>query len=116
MVAVSLASHKSLSKLYFRVSKAWFRHALEQLKSVTSKYIAEILFWYWVDEHEQSFDDLWRELDAVLSTDIFKLLLSVEVGCVYRDGNYYWYTVDEFDESEFPGLLPTLSKRGILMW
>ena len=116
MVAVSLASHKSLSKLYFRVSKAWFRHALEQLKSVTSKYIAEILFWYWVDEHEQSFHDLWRELDAVLSTDIFKLLVSVEVGCVYRDGNYDWYTVDDLDESEFPGLLPTVFKRGVLMW
>ena len=116
MIAVSLASHKSLSKLYFRVSKAWFRHALEQLKSVTSKYIAETLFWYWLDEHEQPLEDLWRELDAVSSTDICKLLMSVEVGCVYRDGNYDWYTVDDFDESEFPGLLPMVFKRGVLMW
>ena len=43
------------------------------------------------------------------------LVMSVEVGYVYRDGNYNWSTVDDFDESEFLGLLPTVLK-GVLVW
>ena len=34
LVLVSLGSHKSLSKLGLRVSTTWFRHALEQVKSI----------------------------------------------------------------------------------
>ena len=56
------------------------------------------------------------ELDVVSSSNTFKLVMSVEVDCVYRDGDYDWYTVDDFDESEFPGLLPTVYKRGVLVW
>ena len=41
--------------------------------------------------------------------------MSVEVDCVYRDGNYNWSTVDDFDESEFLGLLPMVLK-GVLVW
>ena len=42
------------------------------------------------------------ELDVVSSSDAFKLVMSVEVDCVYRD------TVDDFGESEFLGLLLTV--------
>ena len=52
------------------------------------------------------------ELDAVSSSNTFKLVMSVEVRYVYRDGNYDWST---FDESEFLGLLPTVLK-GVLVW
>ena len=55
------------------------------------------------------------KLDAVSSSNTFKLVMSVEVDCVYRDGDYDWYTVNGFDESEFLCLLPTVL-RGVLVW
>ena len=55
------------------------------------------------------------ELDAVSSSNTFKLVMSVEVDCVYRDGNYDWHTVYDFDKSEFLGPLPMVLK-GVLVW
>ena len=49
------------------------------------------------------------------SSNTFKLVMSVEVDCVYRDGDYDWYTVDDFDKSEFLGPLPMVLK-GVLVW
>ena len=116
LVLVSLGSHKSLSKLDLRVPKAWLRHPLEQVKSITSKHITEIQFWYWLGEEEEPSSEVWKDLDVMLSTDVFKPLISVDVACVFRDSNYAWYDVDNFDKSEFPALLPNLSKRGILTY
>ena len=62
------------------------------------------------DNHIRSFGG---ELDVVSSSNTFKPVMSVEVGYVYRDGNYNWSTVDDFDESEFLGLLP-MALRGVL--
>ena len=116
LVLVSLGSHKSLSKLDLRVPKAWLRHPLEQVKSITSKHITEIQFWYWLGEEEEPSSEVWKDLDVMLSTDVFKPLISVDVACVFRDSNYAWYDVDNFDKSEFPVLLPNVSKKGILKY
>ena len=113
-VLVSLEFHKSLSKLEVVVSKTWFRHALEQIKSTTSKHITQIRLWHCLDEEDEALNDLWKELDVILGTDVFKSLISVEVACVYEDSNYVLRYVKNFDKSEFATLLPTIFKKGIL--
>ena len=116
MVSVSLGSHKSLSVLHLRVSKIWFRQALEQVRPTTSKHISEIFFWYSLGEDEKPCNDLWKDLDVVLNTDAFKQLIGVDVACVCRDSNRDWYDTDNFEKSEFPTLLPNVSKKVILTY
>ena len=110
---VSLVSHKSLSILEFTVSKFWFRHALEKVKSVTSKQVTRIKFWYWLDKEETSPEDLWKELDDILSTDLFKSLLEVRVVCVCRNGESGWRFSDRYDRARIPSLLHNIHKKGI---
>ena len=116
LVLVSLGSHKSLSKLDLRVSKTWFRHTLEQVKTIISKYITQIRFYYWLDEEEEPSNECWEELDMILNTDIFKPLIRVCPGCCVRNSDFIWRYADNFERSEFPALLPNLSKRGILIY
>ena len=92
------------------------RHPLEQVKSITSKHITEIQFWYWLGEEEEPSSEVWKDLDVMLSTDVFKPLIRVDVACVFRDSEYDWCEVDHFEKSKFPTLLPNLSKRGILTY
>ena len=116
MFLVSLASHKSLSKIDFRVSKIWFQHALRQIESITSKHVTKLTFFYWLYAKEVPLDWLWVELDGILSTDTFKPLTSVNVGCVHRDTSYKWYATGDFDASTFATLLPQMYKKGVLTW
>ena len=114
LVLVSLGSHKYLSELYLKVYKAWLRHALEQVKSITSKHITEIQFWYWLGEEEEPSSEVWKDLDVMLSTDVFKPLIRVDVACAFCDNEGAWHDVNNFEKSEFPALLPNVSKKGIL--
>ena len=109
--AVSLASQESLSVLEFIVSPAWFRHALEQVKSIASEHITEITFHAWLDDEETPPDDFWEELNVTLSKDIFK---SLSVSYVFRGGDYTWHAVSGVDVSMFFELLPRAYKRGIM--
>ena len=100
----------------FRVSKSWFKHALKQVESIASRHVSKITFFYWLYAKEVPLDGFWAELDGILSTDIFKLLTNVNVGCVHRDISYKWYASDDFDASIFPDLLPQMYKKGVLTW
>ena len=108
---VTLESHTALTKLDFRVSKAWFGHILEQVKSITSKHITEVFFYYWLDVGESPSDGFWQELDTALSVDRFKSLLRVEVGYVHKDEDSQWHWADYSDCSK---CLPNLYNRGLL--
>ena len=55
-----------------------------------------------VDKEETPSKDLLKELDGVLSTDLFKVLLEVHAGCVCRNGE---------SRAEIPGLLPNVNKK-----
>ena len=116
MVLVSIGSHKSLSKLDFRVSKTWFRHALDQVKTIISKHITGIQFGYWLDKEEEPSNEFWDELDIILNNDMFKPLTSVRAACVSRNNNFIWNYASNFERSEFPALLPNVFKRGILIY
>ena len=116
LVLVSLVSHKSLSKLDLTVSKTWFTHALEQVKSIASKNIINIALHSWLGEEEEPCNDIWKDLDVILNTDVFKPLMQVDVACVYKDSNLSWYYTKNFERSKFPTLLPNVSKRGILKY
>ena len=100
----------------FTVSETWFWHVLEQVKSITSKHITEISFWYWLDKEEKPSNDLWKELDVVLTTDLFKSLNRVYVAFVHRDSNGDWYDIDSIDKSEFSSFLPGVFEKGVLTW
>ena len=89
---------------------------MEQVKSITSKHVTKIWFWFWLGEEEEPSSEVWKDLDVILSTDVFKPLIRVDVACVLCDSTYDWYDVDNFEKSEFPALLPNLSKRGILTY
>ena len=116
MVLVSLGSHKSLSKLDLRVSSTWLGYALEPVKSIASKHITNIIFFSWLGEEEEPSNDIWKDLDVILNTDVFKPLIEVKVGCLYRSSNRSWYRTKNFERSKFPTLLPNVSKRGILIY
>ena len=116
LVLVSLGSHKSLVELDLRVSKTWFRHALQQVKTIISKRITIIRFGYWLDNEEKPSNEFWEELDIILNADIFKPLTSVHVGCINRNSDLLWHEADSFERSEFPTLLPNVFKRGILLY
>jgi hypothetical protein len=116
-IVVSLATHSAITHLNFKVSKLWFKYALQQLQTVTSKDITEILFWYSLDEIEKPALELWGELDDILDADHFSSLTRVYVGCAYRDTDGVWYDIADFSKAEeFPKLLPKLYNRGILTW
>ena len=100
--------------MVFGVSKTWFRHTLEQVKTIISKHITEILLYCWLDKEEEPCSEFWEELDMILNTDIFKPLTRVGVGCVSRNSDGVWRDADNFESSEFPTLLPNVFKRGIL--
>ena len=100
----------------FVVSKAWFSHALDQVKSITSKHTTELFFQHWLDGEEKPSDEIWGELDSILSRDIFKSLTRVDAACVHRDSDDVWRYVDSFDKSRFSTLMPLTFKRGILIW
>ena len=118
LVLVSLGSHKSLSLLELGVSRTWLGYALEPVQSIASKNITNITLYSWLGEEEEPPppNDIWKDLDVILNTDVFKPLISMDVACVFRDSNYAWYDVDNFDKSEFPVLLPNVSKKGILKY
>ena len=116
LVLVSLGSHKSLSKLGLRVSKTWFRHTLEQVKSIASKNITNITLYSWLGEKEEPSNEIWKDLDVILNTDVFKSLVEVDVAYVYQSSNGDWYRTKNFERSKFPTLLPNVSKRGILIY
>ncbi|KAK7689663.1 hypothetical protein QCA50_007458 [Cerrena zonata] len=114
--SVSLATHSAITGLNFRVSSLWFKHALQQLKTITSKNITVIHFWYWLDETEKPALELWAELDDILDADHFSLT-KVDVACVYQDVNFVWKGIGDFNRAEeFPKLLPKVYKRGLLTW
>lgn len=117
-IPVSLATNLSLKHLKFAVSKDWFKHALQQLKTITSKNTSDILICYWLDKEESPEEELWKELDDILDADHFSSLTKVEVTCIYRNlENGHFYNIEGFNRAEkFPQLLPKLSKRGILAW
>ena len=115
LVLVSLESHKSILDLDLVVRKTWFRHALEQLASVSSKHVTDIALHSWLGEEEPS-SEVWKDLDVILSTDIFKPLIEVNVACIYKRSDGLWYRTKNFERSKFPTLLPTISKRGILIY
>ena len=96
------------------VSKTWFSHGLEQVKSITSKHITTLLAYHWLHEEEEPSNEVWVELDGILNTDKLKPLTRVEVGCVHRDSERVWHYADNFEKSKFPTLLPIAFKRGIL--
>ncbi|KAK7689459.1 hypothetical protein QCA50_007251 [Cerrena zonata] len=114
---VSLATHSVLKYLQFKVSGLWFKYALQQLQTVTSKNITKIWFWYQLNETEKPALELWGELDDILDADHFASLTRVNVGCIYRGTDGVWYSIKDFNRAEeFPKLLPKLYKRGILTW
>ena len=89
---------------------------MEQVKSITSKYTTEILFYYWLGGGEKPSNEVWKDLDAILNTDVFKPLMRVDVACATRDSDFLWYNTDNFDKAGFPTLLPNVSKKGILVY
>ena len=99
-----------------RLSKTWFRYALEQLSSVSSKHITDILLFYWLNKRERPSDEFWNDLDEILSKEIFESLLSAAISCRYEDSDHQWRKIDDFDYSRLPILLPKIYKRGILRW
>ena len=103
---VSLQPHKSLSRLGFRISKVWVRHTFAQLASISSEHIAQISFFYWLDKKERPSEEVWNELDEILSSEIFKSLLIARISCRHRDGDYKWCKIDDFDYSKLPGFFP----------
>ena len=114
--SVSLRFNKSLSMLESRLSKTWFKHILERLKSITSKQIDEIVCLYWLDEEERPCDELWRHFDEVLGTEIFKPLIRLEVGCAYtnfRGIDIEWHHIASF-RSELQDPMPRAFKKGII--
>ena len=103
--------------LEFRLSKTWFKHILEQLKSITSKQIDEIVCLYWLDEEEKPCDDLLRELDVILALEIFKPLIRLEVNCAYTNFkgiDIEWHHIANF-RSELQDLMPRAFKKGIIV-
>ncbi|KAK7689660.1 hypothetical protein QCA50_007455 [Cerrena zonata] len=114
---VSLAKNSSLTELYLRVSKNWFRYTLQQLQTIISKNLIIIDLWYWLDETERPDLELWKELDDILDADHFASLTKVCVVCAYRDQWSIWQDIEDFNSAEeFPKLLPKLYERGILIW
>ncbi|KAK7689466.1 hypothetical protein QCA50_007258 [Cerrena zonata] len=114
---VSLATHSAITHISFKVSKLWFKYALQQLQTVTSKNIIRVRFLYWLDETEKPALELWRELDDILDADHFVSLTRVNVGCIYYGTDGVWYYIEGFNRAEeFPKLLPKLYNRGILTW
>ncbi|KAK7689456.1 hypothetical protein QCA50_007248 [Cerrena zonata] len=114
---VSLAIHSAIKVLAFRVSNLWFRYALHQLQTVTSKTVIGIQFLYWLDETEKPALELWGELDDILDADHFASLIRVDVGCVYKGTDEAWHVTEGFSSAEeFPKLLPKLYERKILTW
>ena len=114
--SVSLAPNNSLSRLELRLSKTWFEQTLGYLKSVTSKCIDEIVCLYWLDEEERPCDDLWRQLDDILSTDVFKSLLKLEVDCaytIYKGADIEWHYITSF-RSELRALMPKAFEKGVI--
>ena len=93
------------------MSKVWFKHALQQLESVTSEHFTEIMLLYWLGKEEKHSDEFWKELDDILSKKIFKSILRVTIGCSYRDSNFQWHRSAHFDHSELPFLLPKSYKK-----
>ena len=116
LVLVSLGSHKSLSKLELRVSNTWLGYALEPVKSIVSKNITHITLYSWLGEEEEPSNDIWKDSDVILNTDVFKPLMQVDVAYVYRGSDLGWYYTKNFERSKFPTLLPNVSKRGILRY
>ena len=114
---VPFESHKGLSQLDLRVSTTWVKHALAQLRSITSKNVSHVRRWYWLGDEKPS-DDFWGELDEILSADIFKSLIYVYVGFVSLDSGSttQWRYSVHFDHSRISGLLPRVHKRGILSY
>ena len=86
------------------------------MKSIASKHITKIEFWYWLREEEEPSSEVCKDLDVVLSTDVFKPLNRVDVACVFCDSKKDWRDVDNFEKSEFPVLLPNVSKKCILTY
>ena len=78
-------------------------HATEKVKSVTPKQVTRIKFWHWLDKEETPSEDLWKEMDGKLSTDLFKSLLEVHSVCECRNGE---------SGAEIPGLSRNVHKKG----
>ena len=113
---VSLGSHKSLSQLRLRISKVWFKHALEQLASISSNHITQIQLFYWLDKEERPSDEFWNDTDKIVSKEFFKSLLSARISCRHRTSDNNWRRIDGFDYSQLPDFLPKIHKKGILCW
>ena len=113
IVSVSLGSCGSLSKLSLKVSKAWFRRGLEQLKSVTSEHVTQVTVFYWLRKKEKPSNKFWVVLDEVLGREMFKSPLSITIRCSHRDSNFQWHRSVHFDHSQLPSLLPKVYKKGI---
>ena len=96
------------------VSKSWLAHILHQIRSIMSKHVTRILLVYWLDEQEIPSNELWDELDMILSTEPFQELKQVRIRCVYRDSDYQWHPIATFDHSTLPTLLPRIYEKGIL--
>ena len=102
-----------------KVSKTWFRHALEQLASVGSvgsKCLERITLIYWVNKGERPSDEFWNDLYEILSKRIFKSLRRATISFQDRDDDHRWHIIDGFYHSRLPVLLPKIYKRGILGW
>ena len=101
---------------HLRASRTWITCILAQAKSITSKQVTKIGFYYWLDADEIPPIDFWKELDATLSRDIFSSLIWVDVGCVYKDSDLQWHYSGHFVRSNFCNLLPNVYKKGVLTW
>ena len=96
------------------MSKVWFKHALQQLESVTSEHLTEIVLLYWLGKEEKPSDEFWKELDDILSKEVFKSIFRVTIGCSHRDSKFQWHRSAHFDHSELPFLLPKSCKKIVL--
>ena len=76
---------------------------MKKVKSVAPKQVTRIKFWYWLDKEERPSKDLWKEMDGMLSTDLFKSLLEVHSVCECRNGE---------SRAEIPGLSCNVHKKG----
>lgn len=94
------------------MSTCWLKTTSEQLKSITSKDVNKVTFYYWLNQEEKVLNNMWKDIDETLSKDVFKSLTGVYVACVYREEN--WRYSKNFDRTDFPDHLPKLHTKGIL--